>query len=210
MPAGLEILAAAALGAPAGGLAWVIVGAYEADRPRPPRWAMALLVAAVFAWASTVAPMSWILAASLALGWTLACAAAIDAIAFRLPDRLTLPLVVAGLGVSFALPAAPIVDHLAGAAAGYGVLAILAWAWRRWRGVDGVGMGDAKLLAAAGAWLGWRPLPSVVVIACAIALAWILITSIGGRTPLRGRRVAFGVPLSLAIWIVWLYGPLID
>ncbi|HEY7852552.1 MAG TPA: A24 family peptidase [Caulobacteraceae bacterium] len=207
---GFEVLAAATLlGPPAGWFAWRVTGAYEADKPRPSAVIMTLAVTAAFSWAAAVTPPGWVVAASLILAWGLVCLATIDAIAFRLPDSLTFPLIAAGLAGSFALPDAPVLDHLAGAAGGYAVLAGLAWAWRRWRGEDGIGMGDAKLLAAAGAWLGWRPLPSVVVIACAAALVWIVIMALARRAALRGARVAFGIPLSLATWIVWLYGPLI-
>ena len=203
-----EVLAAVAMGAPAGWVAWRVARVYQADRSAPNIAVLMLATSAAFAWAAAVVPLGWILAASLALGWVLICLAAIDAMAFRLPDVLTLPLILAGLAVSFLLPDAPILDHLPGAVAGYGVLAALALAWRRWRGEDGIGMGDAKLLAAAGAWLGWRPLPSVVVIACAVALTWMVAMALARRAPLRGTRIAFGVPLTLATWIVWLYGPL--
>jgi leader peptidase (prepilin peptidase)/N-methyltransferase len=208
LPNGIEVVAAAAaLGTLAGWPAWWASGLFEAERPRLPLVMVALAAAVIFGWAAAVVPFGWVLAASLVLAWTLLCLAAVDAVAMRLPDVLTLPLIAAGLAVSLAVPGAPIAEHLAGAAAGYGVLAALAWAWRRWRGVEGIGLGDAKLLAAGGAWLGWRSLPEVVMIACALALAWIAIMAIARRAPLRGARIAFGVPLSLAIWIVWLYGP---
>jgi leader peptidase (prepilin peptidase)/N-methyltransferase len=207
---GLEAMAAAAaLGIPAGWLARRVAAGFEAPRAPPPILVMILAGVAAFAWAALVVPSDWTLAASLVLAWTLICLAAVDAVAFRLPDALTLPLLAAGLAVSLGLPGPPIFDHLVGAAAGYLVLAALAWVWRRWRGVEGIGMGDAKLLAASGAWLGWRPLPSVVVIACAVALTWILVLAAARREFPRGTQVAFGVPLSLATWIVWLYGPLI-
>jgi leader peptidase (prepilin peptidase)/N-methyltransferase len=205
---GIEILAAAAaLGVAAGWLAWSASRLFEAERPRLPLVVVVLATTLIFGWAAAVVPFGWVLGASLVLGWTLVCLAAIDAVVMRLPDVLTVPLIAAGLAVSLALPGAPIAEHLAGAAVGYGVLAALAWAWRRWRRIDGIGLGDAKLLAAAGAWLGWRPLPQVVMIACALALAWIAIVAIARRAPLRGARIAFGLPLSLAMWIVWLYGP---
>lgn len=206
---GVAVVLAAAIGAPAGWLAWRLTGVFAAEQPHPPPAAFVVATAAVFAWTAAVTPQSWIWAASLALAWVLLSLAAIDAITFRLPDPLTLPLLAAGLGVSLALPGAPILDHVAGAAGGYGALAVLARAYRRWRGVDGIGMGDAKLLGAAGAWLGWRPLPSVVVIACVAAFAWIAIVALARRRR-PPARIAFGVPLSFATWAVWLYGPLIS
>jgi leader peptidase (prepilin peptidase)/N-methyltransferase len=191
----------------AGALAWMASGYFAAGRGRLPLAIVSLATAVVFGWAAAVIPFGWVLAATLILAWTLVSLAAIDAVALRLPDVFTLPLIAAGLVVSCFLPGASIIDHLAGAAAGYAVLAALAWAWRRWRGIDGIGLGDAKLLAGAGAWLGWRPLPEVVMIACGVALAWVAIMAVGRRTSWQGTRIAFGVPLCVAIWIVWLYGP---
>ena len=204
------MLALTAAGAPAGWLAWRVAATFWAERGPPPAAAMILAGSAAFVWAGVIVPAGWILAASLLLAWALICLATIDAIVFRLPDILTLPLLAAGLAVSFALPGAPVMDHAIGAAAGFAVLAALGWAWRRWRGVEGIGMGDAKLLAAAGAWLGWRPLPSVVVIACAVALAWTLVVAAARRNLTRQTQIAFGIPLSVATWIVWLHGALIS
>ena len=171
---------------------------------------VALCLATIFlsAWASLVMPHTWLLGATLGLGGVLLALAAIDITSFRLPDLLTLPLTAFGLAVSHWLPGRPFLNHLAGAAGGYIALAGLAWSYRRLRGRDGLGLGDAKLAAAAGAWLGWLPLPSVLLIACAGGLLWAL-----GGALFRGRqalaeRIPFGAPLCLAIWIVWLYGPL--
>jgi leader peptidase (prepilin peptidase)/N-methyltransferase len=95
----------------------------------------------------------------------------------------------------------PLRDHLIGAAAGYLVLAGIAFAYARLRGREGLGLGDAKLLAVAGAWLGWRAVPIVVVIASAGGLAWA-----GVRLLRQGRAglsepIAFGAPLCAAIWV---------
>lgn len=197
----------ALLGAPAGWLSWRIVRGYAPQSGKPAALTLIAATIAVFVWAALVVPTSWVLPASLLLGWALVMLAAIDFAVFRLPDRLTLPLLAAGLAISYAPPGSPGLDHLLGAAAGYGSLAALAFAWRRWRGVEGVGLGDAKLLGVAGAWLGWRPLPAVVLVACAAAFALVAVRAVTrGRSSL-GERVAFGAPLSLAIWTVWLYGP---
>jgi leader peptidase (prepilin peptidase)/N-methyltransferase len=61
-------------------------------------------------------------------------------------------------------------------------------------------------VAAAGAWLGWQALPLVVLIACAAAFVWIgLAVMLRGRAALHDE-IAFGVPLCVAFWLVWLYG----
>jgi leader peptidase (prepilin peptidase)/N-methyltransferase len=162
----------------------------------------------LFLWAAAVAPAGPVLILSDLLGWSLLCLAVIDVATFRLPDILNLPLIAAGLAASLFLPGRPVLDHLAGAAGGWALLAGLSRGYRAWRGMDGLGLGDAKLLGAAGAWLGWRPLPSVLLIACLAAFAWVAVRRLRSGEPARTMRIAFGAPLALATWIVWLHGPL--
>jgi leader peptidase (prepilin peptidase)/N-methyltransferase len=87
--------------------------------------------------------------------------------------------------------------------------ALIAWLYRRLRGREGLGLGDAKLLGAGGAWLGWQALPSVVALGAAIALALALAGAAAGGKLSATTRIAFGPYLALAIWVVWLYGPLV-
>ena len=81
-----------------------------------------------------------------------------------------------GLAVAWAVDPGLLGDHALGALAGFASLAVIASVYRRVRGREGLGLGDAKLLAAAGAWLGWQALPSVVLIAAASGLALALAT----------------------------------
>jgi leader peptidase (prepilin peptidase)/N-methyltransferase len=100
------------------------------------------------------------------------------------------------------------VDHLIGAAAGFAVFAGIAAIYRRLRGREGLGLGDAKLLAALGAWVGWQGLPTIVLYAALAGLLWAIAGALRGA-PLHARhRIPFGPFLSLAGWLVWLYGPL--
>jgi leader peptidase (prepilin peptidase)/N-methyltransferase len=212
---GLIALGAAALAAaPAGLLAAGTVtsrsgewGPVEGWRPPPGGIAAATLFA--FVWATAVVPFGPFLVVSLALGWTLICLGAIDLAVFRLPDAFTLPLLAAGLAVAWVLPGRPVLDHLGAAAGGWALLSALARGYRLWRGVEGLGLGDAKLLGAAGAWLGVAALPSVLLIACGAAFAWIAFKVLTEGAGAARARVAFGAPLALAIWVVWLHGPLL-
>jgi leader peptidase (prepilin peptidase)/N-methyltransferase len=151
----------------------------------------------------------WLLWASLALGWTLLALAAIDLRHYLLPDPLTLPLIPAGLGLAWLIEPAKLPDHAIGAAAGLVGFALIAWLYRRLRRREGLGLGDAKLLAAGGAWLGWQALPSVVALAAVFALALALAGALPGGKLAATTRIAFGPHLALAIWLVWLYGPLV-
>ena len=169
----------------------------------------AIELAALAVALSAVAVLSgWLLWASLALGWTLLTLAIIDWRHYQLPDALTLPLIPAGLLVAWAIDPARLGAHLIGAAAGWLAFRALAWLYRRMRGREGLGGGDAKLLAAAGAWLGWPALPSVVLLAAGAALALALARAAGGAKLATTERIAFGPWLALAIWLVWLLGPL--
>jgi leader peptidase (prepilin peptidase)/N-methyltransferase len=90
---------------------------------------------------------------------------AIDIDTHLLPDSLTLPLLWAGLIVNFNGMFASLHAAVAGAIAGYLVLWVVHWLFKLVRGVEGMGYGDFKLLAALGAWLGWAALPQIVLIA---------------------------------------------
>jgi leader peptidase (prepilin peptidase) / N-methyltransferase len=127
--------------------------------------------------------------------------AVIDLRTFRIPDLLSLPLIAAGLILAWTMPLLPFWHHIIGAAAGFAVLAgIGEWYFHR-RGIDGLGLGDAKLFAAAGAWLGWQGLPMVLMIAALGGLAFALLR--GGAT--RVTAIAFGPWLALGFWLVWLW-----
>jgi leader peptidase (prepilin peptidase)/N-methyltransferase len=168
---------------------------------------MELAALAVVAWAA-LAVSGWVFAVTCILGWLLLVLAVIDWRAFLLPDVLTAPLAILGLVATYLLNPDAILDHVIGAAAGFAVLAIIAAAYKRWRGRDGLGLGDAKLLGALGAWVSWQGLPSVVLYAAVIGLIAVLVQSRLGRGLTAATRIPFGTFLALGGWLVWLYGPL--
>jgi leader peptidase (prepilin peptidase)/N-methyltransferase len=90
---------------------------------------------------------------------------AIDTETRLLPDSLTLPLLWAGLIVNFGDTFTSLRAAVSGAIVGYTFLWCVYWVFRFVRGIEGMGYGDFKLLAALGAWLGWAALPQVVLIA---------------------------------------------
>lgn len=151
----------------------------------------------------------WLLWVSLVFGWTLLALAVLDLRHYFLPDLLTLPLIPAGLAVMSLIDPARLADHAIGAAAGFVGFALIAWLYRRLRAREGLGLGDAKLLGAGGAWLGWEALPSVVALGAVVALAVALAGALSGAKLTATTRIAFGPYLALAIWVVWLNGPLV-
>ncbi len=183
--------------------------------PSYPLTELACLALALWAWhaaASWPALPVWSVWAVAVLGWALLALALIDARHFLLPDSVTLPLaacgpVLAALGV---LPGGvTLVDSALGLTLGFLALWATGEAYRRLRGRTGLGLGDAKLLAAAGAWTGWAGLPGVVLIAALSGIfSALLIAAIRRRRLSGATLVPFGVHLALGTWLVVLYGPL--
>lgn len=145
---------------------------------------------------------------SCILGWALLALGLIDVRFYLLPNVVTFPLIAAGLTVVVMIDATALPAHVFGAALGFGAFWLLSTAYRWLRGRTGLGLGDAKLLAAAGAWLGWQALPSVVLLASFGALGFVLAMALSGRRVDASTRLPFGPFLCAGFWVVWLYGPL--
>ena len=137
-------------------------------------------------------------------GWWLFLLAALDVEHHWLPDRLTLPLILAGLAVGWLGIGPPLEPRLIGTLAGFGSLALIAWTYRKLRGRDGLGGGDPKLFAAIGAWLGWSQLPFVLLGAGLVGLGAILVMRLHGRDVAATDRLPLGTLMALAAWPIWL------
>lgn len=124
--------------------------------------------------------------------------ARIDWATQRLPNVITLPLLAAGLAWAFGT-SEDFYLHLLGAALGYAVFWAVEVAYRLIRKRDGLGRGDAKLLAVGGAWCGAWALPAIVLIGSLTALIYVL-----QKQASRTTRIPFGPFLSLGIGAVWL------
>ena len=166
-----------------------------------------LAAIAVAAWATLVDPGVEPLAlwANCVLGWSLLALAWIDWDHLRLLDALTLPLLALGLFATWALDPEAATDHAAAAALAYLAFRGVALAYRLLHGREGLGQGDAKLLAASGAWVGLAGLPSVLLGAALIALATTLVQRLRRRSA-ADTPIPFGPYLALATWLVRLYG----
>lgn len=144
-------------------------------------------------------PPFWI---TLGLAATLAAIAMIDARSFRIPDTLSVPLILAGLPVAWLWPQPVFSYHLIGGGIGYGSLALIgAWYFSR-HAREGLGLGDAKLFAAAGVWLGWPSLPAVLLIAALGGLAHALWAKT--HAPDHDGRIAFGPWLAAGFLLMWI------
>jgi len=146
----------------------------------------------------------------VAIVWCMFCAtlvalAGIDWDTTLLPDNITLPLLWAGIVVAALGWTIPLGDAVWGAVAGYLSLWSVYWAFKLTTGKEGMGFGDFKLLAALGAWLGWKMILPIVLGASIIGA----IVGIGMKmsSALReGRYVPFGPFLAGAGLVVLFAG----
>ena len=144
-------------------------------------------------------------AATIILLLTLLSLTVFDVRTLRLPDFLTLPLIAAGIAVNGFIFSAWL-PALIGAALGYGVLVALEVGYRALRGRDGLGRGDAKLLAAGGAWCGAWLLPMILLAGSLGALLYVgLLALLRRRMPAGDETLAFGPWLALGIALCWIY-----
>ena len=143
------------------------------------------------------------------LGLLMIAIAAIDSRRYIIPNELT--AAAFALALLRAGTAGPDADWLGvawaalRAAAIAGPLLALMLGYRRWRGRDGLGLGDIKLAAVAGAWLGFATLFAVIELAALSALGAYIINGYVRKRPLKATEfLPFGLFLAPAIWIGWL------
>lgn len=175
-------------------------------------WVYPLLevgAAVVVLWAMSAGLSGWLLGATCGLGWVLLALAAMDLRDFVLADVLTLPLAVAGLVVAYLLNGEAALWHLAGAVAGFALMVGVGAAYKQLRGREGLGFGDAKLMAAAGAWVGLVGLGTVLLYGSLLTLALAGILRQAGRDVGNLTPLPFGAGLAAGLWLTWLYGPLL-
>lgn len=171
---------------------------------------VAVIVFASTAWLAFFSTQSPTVSAVLYLN--LFALALYDIRFFRLPNILTATLFIIGVVSLFTSPPFSITDHIIGAAVGLLLFPTLNFFYRRFRGHDGIGLGDAKLLAGLGLWLGWQALPSLLLVASLSALLYafvrfLVIPKSNGKVNLA-EPLPFGAFLCFGGWLSWLFLPL--
>jgi len=143
--------------------------------------------------------------AALAFTFVLIALTFIDADTTLLPDSLTLPLLWVGLLLNIGGTFVPLSEAVIGAASGYLVLWTIYWVFKLVTGKEGMGYGDFKLLAALGAWFGWKMLLPILLLSSVVGATVGIILLVLAR---RGRDIPipFGPYLAAAGFIALLYG----
>lgn len=142
---------------------------------------------------------------SMTLLCLLALLAAIDIERFVLPNELTLALIVSGIGFGVASGWDETLSRIGGAILGYAALFLIGIMYRSLRGRDGLGGGDAKLLAGGGAWVGAATLPGVVLVGSVAGLLFAVWLAVRRRLLGGDMAIPFGPFLGLGIWVVWCW-----
>lgn len=150
----------------------------------------------------------WGAAASFVLGGALLLLSYIDMRTGLLLDLITLPLIALGVAYS-GLVDGLWLGSLLGAGIGYGLVAGLAYIWRKYRAYEGVGLGDAKLLAAGGAWIGISLLPITLLVASGLGIISALTVSQKTRNERDRIALPFGPFIGIGIWLCWCAGEMI-
>ena len=179
----------------------------EHDGTRAPLVLSLALLVGVFASLVTAPGAEGIFGAFLAA--LMLAIAANDARHYLIPNELT--------GAAFALAllraaafvpdvgAEALLWPMARAAAIALPLLLLMALYRRWRGRDGLGLGDVKLAAVSGAWLDLATVAAVIELAALLAIGAYVVNGYLRQRPLKATAfLPFGAFLAPAIWLGWL------
>jgi leader peptidase (prepilin peptidase) / N-methyltransferase len=122
----------------------------------------------------------------------------------RLPNAITYPGIVVGLVLSLFLPPG-IKSAAIGAALGAGIPWLIRYAWFRVKRVEAMGLGDVKMLAMIGAFLGWQQVWVTLFIASITgAIVGLALLKLSGRA--SSAKIPFGTFLAVAALVASLAG----
>ncbi len=142
-------------------------------------------------------------------GWAMLAIATSDAKHFIIPDALSLPSIPLGLVATYVLAerttaAQAVFDHTLAAVTAFGFLWLVRKAYHTLRQTQGLGFGDVKLGAVAGAWNGLDGATHTLLAACILAIAYVIFSAFFKHREIRRTSVLpLGVFLAPAIWTIW-------
>lgn len=129
----------------------------------------------------------------------------VDLREMRIPNALNAALAISGAAHGWLIGSPNLLDGSLGAAVGGATLYAVATSYQRLKKIAGLGLGDVKLFAASGFWLGWQGLAPALLIAALSALAFVgLRAGVTGAFDPR-RRLPFGPFLSVGIFASFVF-----
>ena len=165
---------------------------------------LAAVVVVLWSWSATAGAVLWFTAV---LGWLLMVLVLINLNHYKLPVGIVVPLLPLGVLAAWSTAPAAMFDHLLGAIAGFAAGALIVAVERQSGRGLGMGWQGALLLATAGAWVSWRGLADVAVVT--VIAAVVLTATPRIRRIDENGRLPIGAALCIAIWLAWLYGPVL-
>ena len=168
-----------------------------------------LITALLFVLVVWLTPPGPLLATRLLLVCILIVLFGIDLEHQILPNAITLPGIVAGLLLSLIAPPG-LRDALIGVVVGGGILYAIAWGYYLWRREEGLGMGDVKMLAMIGAFLGWKAV-LVTLVLSSFSGALIGVALIAAQRGSMKFALPFGTFLAIGAAVAMFAGePLVN
>ena len=133
----------------------------------------------------------------------------IDSKHFIIPNSLTFPMMFLGFIKSFDPNLDSIfpnyVNSLIGGLSGYGIIWSIIFLYKLLRNKEGMGFGDAKLLAVIGFWFGWIAVPFVIFSSSIIALISVL-PSLINKSKKFSTEIPFGpfIIIGCILYIIFI------
>ena len=122
---------------------------------------------------------------------------------FIIPNELTYPLMIIGLLKSFdpnlnqtIFP--NYINSLIGGVFGYLIIWLIIFFYKKVRKKEGMGLGDAKLLAVVGFWFGWFSIPFTIFMSSVVALIFV-IPSLINKSRKMSSQIPFGPYIIIAV-----------
>ena len=138
----------------------------------------------------------------------------IDLKHYIIPNELTFPLMLIGFVKSFdpnlnqtIFP--NYINSLLGGFFGYAVIWLIIFFYKKVRNKEGMGLGDAKLMAVVGFWFGWASIPFTIFISSAVALV-LVIPSLIKKTRNMSAQIPFGPYIIIGTLIYLIFEKKID
>ena len=128
----------------------------------------------------------------------------IDLKTLHLPTHLTNALLWLGLLFNLFGHFTAISSAVLGVIVGYVTLSVIYWVFKWWTDQEGLGLGDAKFLAALGAWLGWHALGPLLLFGSMISLVVVGLMMLVGRYQ-KGQPIPFGPGVAMAAYLIIVY-----
>ena len=133
----------------------------------------------------------------------------IDLKHYIIPNSLTFPLMIIGFVKSFDPNLSELfpnyINSIIGGIFGYGIIWSIIFFYKILRNKEGMGLGDAKLLAAIGFWFGWIALPFVIFSSSIVALIAVL-PSLINKSKKFSSEIPFGtfIIIGCILYIIFI------